>query len=114
VYSATEGKDIDKLRADTVRILSHALNNTIQEFGYFPGIGHALVEVRAEAAKLREQNAKLTNDNTTLSHIVNQQREHIKKLTEHPVTDESILRGLQHQVQQLKIDRDSLFRTQQQ
>lgn len=109
-----EVKGVDKLSPELVRILSNTLNDAIQEFGYFPGIGHALVEVRAEAVKLREQNAKLMDDNTTLSRITNQQREQIKKLAEQPVADEAFVRGLQHQIQQLKIDRDSLLRTQQQ
>ena len=74
---------------------------------------HALSDLRTELAKLREQNAKLVSDNTTLSRITAQQHEQLKQRAADG-NNGHIVQGLQHQIQQLKGDRDMLMNTQQQ
>ncbi|KAI0700573.1 hypothetical protein BC835DRAFT_394569 [Cytidiella melzeri] len=106
------------LNAEAVSILGNTLNLGLQELGYFPGMAHALKDTRAELVKLREQNAKLVADNTTLSRITVQQNESIRQLAAgQSATQDNhgpIVQGLQHQIQQLQADRENLLHTQQQ
>lgn len=105
------------VRAEIARILGNTLNGAIQELGYFPGIVHALADVRAEVNKLRDQNGKLVSDNTTLSRIIAQQKEDINQLASQAASPDAhipIIQGLQYQIQQLKLDREKLMHSQSQ
>lgn len=105
------------VRAEISRMLSDTLNNAMQEVGYFPGIVHALAEVRAELARVREKNAKLIADNTALTRAFAQQQEEISRLKSQISNSDvhiPIIQNLQQQNHHLKEDRDKILHSQSQ
>lgn len=105
------------VRTEISRILSNTLNNAMQELGYFPGIVHALAEVRAELTRVREKNEKLIADNTALTGAFAQQQEEIKRLKSQVSNSDvhiPIIQNLQQQNRHLKDDREKILHSQSQ
>lgn len=108
----------DQTRAEIIRSISGAINGSMKEMGFFPGMQRVLDQARKEIANLREQHMKLISDNTTLTRITSQQKTQIKLMLEarengNGNANNQVL-GLQNEVHQLRADREALLRHHQQ
>lgn len=98
----------DEYRSQVVDVLANTMNNCLAELGYHPDFTQQLQTIHEWNIRLRNENAKLFQDNKKLAQLIGMQNERISKTVPNIPLNQGVA-DLQIRLQAVELNRQELL-----
>ncbi|CCM00670.1 uncharacterized protein FIBRA_02709 [Fibroporia radiculosa] len=106
--TTSAGTQDSELKAKVIRVMANTMNGCLTELGYHPDIYAQMNAVHEWNIRLRDENAKLLDDNRSLAQLISVQNERLTKESSSSHTVPGV-NELQRRIQALEVDRQAML-----